>query len=258
MRTLVRSKYFRDQERCFIVDTTKQILELLARKADQIEALFLTPDFLTRHQGILLTSETTPHFRLYRCSRETLDRLSDTQTAQEALAIVRQPIWNTANFSGRSSLLAIYLDSVQDPTNVGSLVRTAAGFGLSGIWLSPGCADIFSPKVVRASAGTILTIPTCRDVEISSLPTSDLSWFAADSNPQGAIPLSSITRRPTRTVLVFGNESRGLSEQVQQTCHVRFYIPLNAAVESLNVASAAAISIHHFSTLSMARTPPGE
>ncbi|HSE59668.1 MAG TPA: RNA methyltransferase [Nitrospiraceae bacterium] len=186
-----------------------------------------------------------------------MDRLSDTRTAQEALAIVKQPTWRGLDIVKRPSLLAVYLDSVQDPTNVGTLIRSAAGFGVDAVWLSSGCADIFSPKVVRASAGTILTIPTFRDVDSSALASFRLSCFAADSNPQGATPLSAITRRPAKTMLMFGNESQGLSEQLRRAADVRFYIPLEEAVESLNVASAAAISLHHFSALPLADLPPG-
>ena len=161
-----------------------------------------------------------------------------------------------SDLSRHPSLLAVYLDSVQDPTNVGTLIRTAAGFGLDAVWLSPGCADVFSPKVVRASAGTILAIPTFRDVDLSSLASFHLSWFAADSNSQGATPISAITGRPTKTILAFGNESQGLSDQLRRTSHVRFCIPLQQAVESLNVASAAAIGIHHFSVLPLVHVPP--
>jgi TrmH family RNA methyltransferase len=68
--------------------------------------------------------------------------------------------------------------------------------------------------------------------------------------------VSAITRRPTKTVLAFGNESQGLSEQLRRTADVRFCIPLEQGVESLNVASAAAIGIHHFSTLPFADILP--
>jgi TrmH family RNA methyltransferase len=256
VRALIRGKSYRDQQRCFIVDTAKLILELLKHKGNHLETLLVTPDFLTKHRDILLSPRIVPLFRLYQCSRETLDRLSDTQTAQDALAIVRQPIWNGSELSRQASLLAVYLDSVQDPTNVGTLIRTAAGFGLDAVWLSPGCADVFSPKVVRASAGTILAIPTFRDVDLSSLASFRLVWFAADSSPEGATPVSAITRRPTKTMLAFGNESQGLSEQLRRTADVRFCIPLEQGVESLNVASAAAIGIHHFSTLPFADILP--
>lgn len=257
MRALVRDKFSRDQEHCFIVNTTKLILELLRRKQDQIDSLLVTPDFLTKHQDILLAPRIVQPFRLYHCPQATLDRLSDTSTAQEALAIVKQPTWPRLDSAKRPSLLTVYLDSVQDPTNVGTLIRSAAGFGLDAVWLSPGCADVFSPKVVRASAGTILTIPTFRDVDFSALAPFPLSCFAADSNPQGATPLSAITRRPAKTMLMFGNESQGLSDRLLLAANVRFYIPLQEAVESLNVASAAAISLHHFSTLPLADVLPG-
>lgn len=232
-----------------MVDTTKLVLELLTRRRDRIETLLVTPDFLGEHRNDLLDPGVAPSIRLYQCPRKILDRLSDTQTAQETLAIVKQPTWAGPEIPQQPSLFGVYLDRLQDPTNVGTLIRTAAGFGLDAVWLSPGCADIFSPKVVRASAGTILTIPAFRDTEISSLASSHLSWYAADSIPQGAIPLSSISSRPAKTMLAFGNESQGLSEQLRRIADVRFCIPLEANVESLNVASAAAIGIYHFSVL---------
>lgn len=235
-----------------MVDTSKLVLELLTRQRDRIDTLLVTPDFLEEHRKDLLDPGIAPSIRLYQCAQNALNRLSDTQTAQETLAIVKQPTWTGPDITQRPSLFGVYLDRLQDPTNVGTLIRTAAGFGLDAVWLSPGCAEIFSPKVVRASAGAILTIPAFRDTPISSLASSHLSWCAADSNPQGATPLSSITSRPIKTILAFGNESQGLSEQLRRSADVRFYIPLEANVESLNVASAAAISIHHFSVLPFA------
>jgi TrmH family RNA methyltransferase len=252
VRALVRDKSFRDQEHRFVVDAAKLILELLRHKRDQIDTLLVTPDFLIQYREIVLAPRMASLFRLYQCPRETLDRLSDTQTAQEALAIVKQPAWNGEDISNRPSVFGVYLDRIQDPTNVGTLIRTAAGFGIDAVWFSPGCADVFSPKVVRASAGTILTIPTFRDVDLSSLASLRFSWFAADSNPQGATPLSGITRRPAKTILAFGNESQGLSELLLRTSDTRFCIPLKPVVESLNVATAAAIGIHHFSGLPLA------
>lgn len=249
VRALVRSKSARDQDHCLVVDTTKLILELLRQKRDQIDTLLVTLDFLSKHQDILLAPRMVHPFRLYHCHREILDRLSDTHTAQEALAIVKQPTWRGLDIAKRPSLLTVYLDAVQDPTNVGTLIRSAAGFGLDAVWLSPGCADVYSPKVIRASAGTVLTIPTFRDVDPPSLDSFHLTWFAADSNHHGATALSAITGRATKAVLAFGNESQGLSDQLRRTADVRFYIPLEDTVESLNVASAAAIGIHHFATL---------
>ena len=165
-------------------------------------------------------------------SAELFDQLSDTKSPQEVIALFERPRATFADLR-KSDGLIIALDGVQDPGNVGTIVRLAAAFDCAGVALLPGTADAFSPKAVRASAGAALTVPiapvTAHEVVHSKLPI-----YAADADGDEAAPPAS------KAILVFGNEGAGVSDEIGlRATPIR--VPMSSRVESLNVASSAAI-----------------
>ena len=127
-------------------------------------------------------------------SAELFDQLSETRSPQGVIALFERPRGDAAKILARRNTVAIALDGVQDPGNVGTIVRLAAAFDAAGVLLLPGCADAFGPKAIRASAGAILHVPVA---SIDRLP--DTSLFYADMRGE-------ITEPPTRdAILVFGN-----------------------------------------------------
>lgn len=147
----------------------------------------------------------------------------------------------------------MYGEEIQDPANVGGIIRTAAAFGLDALWLSPGSADPFNPKVVRGTAGTLLTFPVFTLPDCQRLTQEGCALLAAEPPGPASKDLRTLTTRPKRSVLAFGNESRGLSLATQSLATLRFHIPLSKRVESLNVAASAAIAAFYFKGL----TPEG-
>ena len=125
--------------------------------------------------------------------------------------------------------LVVALDGVQDPGNVGTIVRLAAAFDTGGVILLPGCADAYGPKAVRASAGAILHVPVV-EMSIEDLLEHG-PIFAADMEGSDEVP---------RGVLVFGSEGQGVSEKIRRAAKL-VSIETSGRVESLNVAAAAAI-----------------
>ena len=164
---------------------------------------------------------------------EVFDSLSETRQPQGVIALFERPRWSAAEILARRETVAIALDGVQDPGNVGTIVRLAAAFDASGVLLLPGCADPFGPKAIRSSAGAILNVPvatiTARELIDSARPL-----LAADATGNAVDPPSA------GAVLVFGNEGSGVSEELLRHA-VPIAIPMSARVESLNVASSAAI-----------------
>ncbi|HJT16125.1 MAG TPA: RNA methyltransferase [Thermoanaerobaculia bacterium] len=124
----------------------------------------------------------------------------------------------------------VALDSVQDPGNVGTIVRLAAAFDAGGVVLLPGCADAYGPKAIRASAGAILHVPIA-EMSIDELLARGLPIFAADARGSSELP---------NGVIVFGSEGQGVSHEVKK-CAKLVRIETSNRVESLNVAAAAAI-----------------
>jgi len=162
------------------------------------------------------------------------------------LAVVRQPRWDEAQVLNRTKVLGIYGDRLQDPANVGAIIRTAAALGLSGVWLSAECADPFGPKVVRAAAGSILNIPTFWRREIRSFSSYGCEIYSAVLPSAGIVSIRHIQKIPSRLVIALGNEGTGLAPDVVAASHVKFSIPLADGMESLNVAATAAISAFYF------------
>jgi TrmH family RNA methyltransferase len=162
---------------------------------------------------------------------ELFDALAETKTSQGVLALFERP--RPADVFARRDAIVVALDGVQDPGNVGTIVRLAAAFDAAGVALLPGCADPYAPKAIRASAGAILHVPLA-PVSVVALLASGLPLFAADGRGEISDP-------PAReAILVFGNEGAGISDVVASRAR-RIAIHTSGRVESLNVAASAAI-----------------
>jgi len=157
---------------------------------------------------------------------EFAPKLLKSLTDTKAVALFARPRWKIDDlFKGK---IAIALDGVQDPGNVGTIVRLAAAFDASGVILLPGCADAYGPKAIRASAGAILHVPIV-EMTVDALLARGVPIFAADMNGSDELP---------HGILVFGSEGQGVSERLRTN---RVSVRTSGRIESLNVAAAAAI-----------------
>jgi len=164
-------------------------------------------------------------------TNEVFDSLTETRSPQDVIALFERPHTTATQILGQRDRVAVALDGVQDPGNVGTIVRLAAAFDAAGVLLLPGCADPFGPKAIRSSAGAILTVPvapvTVRELLERNLVAADMHGAAIDPPSRDA-------------VLVFGNEGSGVSPELLAHA-TKIAIPMSGRVESLNVASSAAI-----------------
>src|SRR6266849_6716702 len=159
-----------------------------------------------------------------------LKSISDTKTSQGVIGLFERPRWTRDQIFSRDGI-AVALDAVQDPGNVGTIVRLAAAFDAAGVILLPGCADPFGPKAIRASAGAILNVPIV-SMTVDELLASGRPIFVADSK-------GSTAELPTG-ILVLGSEGRGISPALRKAGRA-IAVETSGRVESLNVAAAAAI-----------------
>ena len=250
IRDVIKTKRTRDRERVFVLEGTKPILELLQSASHQVVCVVVAPSFLERQPPAVRQQLLNSGCTLHSCPEYTLAQLSDVETPPGLLAIVHQPIWNQSAVLAQPRILGLYGDKLQDPTNMGTIIRTAAALNVSGLWLAPHSVDVFNPKVVRATAGTVLRLPIFTHTGPDDLLALECMILAADSETGGgAVPIRSIQTIPARTIVAIGSESRGLSEATVAAAKIRFTIPLESGVESLNAAAAAAIALFHFSGL---------
>ncbi len=216
---------------CFLVEGRKMVEEALA-SAFSVETLLVSES----HAADFSLPEDIPAYLL---PDHVFAALCNTKTPQGISAVVRM---RTAPVTG-SCLLA--LDDVQDPGNVGTILRTADAAGFDGVLLSDKCADIFSPKVLRATMGSIFRMP----VEITDqLPLAlhqlkEEGWSILSSQLDGT-PF--FRREPVgdRFCLIIGNEGNGISPSVQAEATHKLRLPMRGGAESLNAAIAAGIMMY--------------
>lgn len=171
---------------------------------------------------------------IFRVSGRAFDKITDSGSDQGLLTVCRLPPEGILGPVGRY----LYLDGVQDPGNTGTLIRTAAAFGLDGVLLGPGCADPFSPKTVRSAAGAVFTIPLIPIGDPKAL--SGRHMIAADMK---GTPVYE-TSIPKDFILAVGSEGNGLSGAVKGLCSASVSVPMRSGVDSLNAAVSGAIILY--------------
>ena len=178
-----------------------------------------------------------PDTRIAELPERLMHAICPTDTPQGLLFVCRLP--DTTPPAALTEGRYLLLDRVQDPGNVGSILRTAAAFSASGVLLGPGCADPFSPKAVRAAMGTAFGLPVYETSDvIEMLKGCALPIYAAAlSDDAGDVRFACLSS----CVLLLGNESAGLSRELLDRADARIKIPMDAACQSLGVAAAAAV-----------------
>jgi TrmH family RNA methyltransferase len=227
----LQQKKFRDATGCFVVEGEHLILELqkaLARQPALADArLFVTP----------LHADWQSPFPTQVISERQMAKISDTQNPQGMLAVV--PHWPAP--APQPGERAIYLHEIQDPGNLGTILRSLGWFGGYRCVLSPNSVDPYNPKVVRASMGAIFHVPIELDVEVSTVAARYPRIACLDL--RGA-PLSSSGFADFDCYL-FGNEARGLPREVLAALQAQaFTVAGGGAIESLNLAAVVNMSVY--------------
>ena len=223
-----------DEEAVFVVEGPKMAAETMA-SGFAVRVICATEEWLTAHTDSTITSET------YEVSPNELERLSNFKTPNQVWMLVeRGGQWPVTN---DQSCLTLALDRIQDPGNMGTLMRTADWFGIRHIVCSRDTASCYNPKVVQASMGAVFRT----QVDYVDLP----QWLASCGMPvygaslQGQELSTFQFSLPTQKVLLIGNESRGISpEAMAQVTHPVLIPNIGGTAESLNAAVAAGILIH--------------
>ena len=176
------------------------------------------------------------------------EKLAGTKSSQDVFGLFEMPCWSSeALLAGARRLLA--LEGVQDPGNVGTLLRSAAAFGFDGVLLSPGCAAPFSPKTLRASMGAAGRLPVAAVPDLPAALTAlrgrGVTCLAAalyHSRPLDEAPRDC----PGGLCAVIGSEGQGLSDAAVAACDMAVRIPMTGLVESLNAGVAGSVLLWHF------------
>ena len=172
--------------------------------------------------------------------------MSETITPQGIIAICTIPDTQLDSIALNGSRKYIYLSEVQDPGNAGTILRSADAFGMDAVITSPGSVDMYSPKVVRSTAGSLWHIPVFQSVAIDELINKGVHGFSLGAT--GSKSLKDYISTGD-TVAIFGNESRGLSTSNNLNGIETVNIPMPGNAESLNLSAAASIVMYHLSNM---------
>ena len=179
---------------------------------------------------------------------DVLDHIADSGSPQGLLAVAK--VDDSALPSIAKCRRIVVVDSVQDPGNVGAIVRTAVAAGFEAIVTSSGTADLLSPRSIRASAGTIFGLQSARNMDLGLVLDSLLAegHFVVATNSQGEQDFRSLEVTDQMT-LVLGSEAHGVSDSTLERASALVTIPMGLHVESLNVAVAAGLVMYRMQTI---------
>ncbi|OEH91883.1 TrmH family RNA methyltransferase [Bacillus solimangrovi] len=232
----LHQKKYRDETNMFLIEG-KHLVEEAIKGEQAFEAILVQDDEVMPPMLQNMNSE------LYIVSRDVMQAICDTKTPQGIAAICK--ITNGTEIKNDNYSKLLLVDGVQDPGNLGTLIRTADAVGLDGIIISEGSADIYNSKVVRSTQGSLFHIPVIKGdlIEwIERLEKNSVSVFG--SALEGAVPYGEISAQE-RFALVVGNEGSGVRKELLDRTSQNLYVPIYGQAESLNVAIASGILLYH-------------
>jgi RNA methyltransferase, TrmH family len=244
-RDLKRRKA-RERQSLFVAEGVRAVEELL-ESGLSIEGVLTAPQLSDIARGTALQDRIAGGgFATAQVSELDFRSAAETESPQGVLAIARIPQWSFDSLKGKSHLRLLVLDAVQDPGNLGTILRTCAAFGVPAIAL-PGTVDLWNAKVVRAAMGAHFRHPA-----FHATPDELFAFLASERMELVGTAASgediASFKGPDRMALVVGNEGAGLSDSLRSRVTRTVAIPIQADVESLNVAVATGILLYELRT----------
>jgi TrmH family RNA methyltransferase len=226
-------KKFRLQEGCFLAEGPKLVAELLTEKRSFVLEIFAMEEWMTENQQLIGATACSV------ISEQELEKISQLNTPNQVLAVVKQ-FEHTVPVLAEGLILA--LDTIQDPGNLGTIIRIADWFGIQQIVCSEETAECYNPKVVQATMGSIARVGVCYTRLEEWLATqSHTKIYAAVLEGQDIRKMNPLKEG----ILLIGNESKGISPALLEMANQRISIPQKGKAESLNAAVAAGIILSH-------------
>lgn len=227
-------KKFRQQEGLFIAEGPKLINELLAMKSSGIIEIYALKEWIDIHK------QEVDKYVVVAISEKELEKISQLTTPNQVLAIVKQFSENE-DFDFKNKI-TLALDNIQDPGNMGTIIRIADWFGVDQIVCNINSADMYNPKVVQATMGSIARVKVMyTDLEGWLYQQKGISIYAAMLDGENVTTMKKIKNG----IIVIGNESNGISEEVLKSVTKIITIPQKGKAESLNAAVATGIIFSH-------------
>lgn len=235
---LRKKSRLRSEQDVFLVEGIKMFEEV---PNDRLVQTFMSESFYKKY---FAEKSHAKDDRIIVLSDSVFEAVSDTQTPQGVLCVVRQYHYEPEQLCGERPLLMV-LEHLQDPGNLGTIVRTAEGAGVTGILMSSDTVDIYNPKVIRSTMGSIYRMPFYYTDDLTGMighfRNQGIVFHAA--HLAGSVSYETCDYRGPSGFLI-GNESKGLTDAAADAADIRIRIPMCGKVESLNAGIASAVLMY--------------
>lgn len=232
---LQKKSKVRDEENVFVVEGVRMFAEV---PVERVEKVYISESLYNRKK-LDLNLQNFPYEIL---SDSVFSHVSDTKTPQGILCIVKRKKHDLNDLLKVENPHFVVLDNLQDPGNMGTIVRTAEGAGVDAVFMSKDCVDIYNPKTIRSTMGSIYRMPFIYIEDIPELLNvfrkNGVKSYAAHLDGKNSYDKEDYK---TGTAILIGNEGNGLRDEVTQNADVLVRIPMQGQVESLNAAIAASV-----------------
>ena len=229
----LHQKKYRYLHRCFIVESSKNVLEILNSNYE-VKFLLATEKWLKNNK--ILLNET-----VFPVTENDLKKVTCLKNPSDVLSVVKIPeTKNNFNFSG----ISIALDDINDPGNFGTIIRTCDWFGIKNIYCSKNCVDLFNPKVVQSSMGSISRVNVFYTDLFSMIKNINKKVYTCAAVLDGKDLNNS--KLNTNSLLIFGNESKGVSDDILNLVNDKVTISKKGIADSLNVSVSLGIILNKF------------
>jgi TrmH family RNA methyltransferase len=218
-------KKHRDETGLFLAEGPKVVEELRQAVPGQVQQVYALEDWARGREGVEVISEVE------------LQRLSSLKTPNKVVAVLQQ----FKSVEPKATGFTLYLDTIQDPGNFGTIIRIADWFGVKDIVCSTGCADLYNPKVVQSTMASIARVNVFYDKEESWLKKQSVPVYAAALHGKKLYTFS----KTAIGILIIGNESKGIRKEFLELASHPVTIPRRGQAESLNAAVATGILLSH-------------
>jgi TrmH family RNA methyltransferase len=227
-------KKHRDEEGVFIAEGTKIVIDLLHSASHYVKEVYAVKEWLKDNRG-------HPQKEIFNeIDNEELEKLSQLKTPNQVIAVVKKfDAGKAIEVKGKVTLV---LDTIQDPGNFGTIIRIADWFGLPQIVCSHDCADVYNPKVVQATMGSITRVNVFyTDLLYWLKQTGGVAIYATALEGKDVTKMNALEEG----LIIIGNESRGIHEEILALANEKITIPGKGGAESLNAAVAVGIVLSH-------------
>jgi len=225
----------------FVAEGRKIVLEAFEYVPDAIDCIVMSEEFFENEKEIALQAQNVCN-KVFVVSRSAFADIADTDTPQGVLAVINIP--KNGFLPDDETRNIVVLDGVSEPGNMGTVIRTAEALGYDGLYLMKGCADIYGPKTVRATMGSVFRMKFRTNCDVKDIrDLQELGFSVVSTTPGGNVCLEKMAI-PPKSAIVIGNEAHGVCDEILEISDLKVRITMDGLAESLNAAVASGIVMH--------------